>query len=362
MSHLFDFGIAQEDPLTEFHVLDIQPGDHVLCVASGGEIPLSLLCLQPEIKITAVDISPGQLALCRLKMEAATLIPSPLNAAFLGFMPCDANERRKLYTDTIRPALSEEDKKFWDGHLNTIANGVIHAGRFEGYIKAIRKILTFIIGKKNILALIGCDDPAKQQILYDSQIGGRKALDYLFHIAFHPALYKKRGIRKEGLQHAQANTGEIFLGKFRNFCIATPANRNYFLQYMLNGSCINADALPEYGHAHFQSVLRARRENITFIHASIQDVIQANPPGTFTKIHLSNVGDWMGEVEFKDLARILHDTFSSETIACYRYLQKNHFYNNTILNEWFDVSPVEATMTDRFPFYAILSLRANEHL
>lgn len=360
MPHLYDFGIAQEDPLTELHVLDIQPGDHVLCVASGGEIPLSLLCLQPDIKITAVDISPNQLTLCRLKLKAALALPAPLNGAFLGFSPCEAKERHQIYINSIRPELSEQDQRFWDTNLLSIENGVINAGRFEGYIKTIRKILTFIIGKKNILELIACEEAGKQQALYDRQIGGRKALEYLFHIAFHPALYKKRGIRKEGLQHAPTNTGEIFLSKFRDFCTATPANRNYFLQYMLNGACTSAHALPEYCHSHFQPVLRGNIQNITFIHSSLQEVVKSNLPGTFTKIHLSNVGDWMSEKGFIDFATILHDTFSTETIACYRYLQKNHLHDNALLNKWFAVTQVKTDTTDRFPFYTTLSLRRNE--
>lgn len=57
MAILFDFGISQEDPLTEQLVLDVKPTDQILSVASGGEVPLSLLSLNENITISAVDIS-----------------------------------------------------------------------------------------------------------------------------------------------------------------------------------------------------------------------------------------------------------------------------------------------------------------
>ena len=38
MKNLFDFGMSQEDPLSEQSVLNIQTGDSVLSLASGGEV------------------------------------------------------------------------------------------------------------------------------------------------------------------------------------------------------------------------------------------------------------------------------------------------------------------------------------
>jgi len=68
MSHLFDFGFSQEDELSVSTALEIN-GETVLCIASAGDIPLSLLALGAG-KIIAVDISEPQIHLCCLKAAA----------------------------------------------------------------------------------------------------------------------------------------------------------------------------------------------------------------------------------------------------------------------------------------------------
>jgi len=362
MRCLFDFGISQEDPLTEFRILDIRNTDHLLCVASGGEIPLSLLCLQPGLKITAVDISPSQLSLCRLKMQAAIALPFPSNGQFLGYAPANPKERRKIYFEKIHPSLTKTDQEFWMDHLDAIEKGVINSGRFEGYIKRLRPFLTFIIGKYNLLRLLSCSDKAEQEYVFDKFIGKRKAIHYLFRIAFHPLVYKKRGLSSQGLQHAHANTGELFFNKFRDWCIATPANKNYFLQYFLAGDCPSDEAFPEYCQEKYKPVLKANQDNLSLIHATLQDVLAAKPPGTFSKIHLSNIGDWMSQEDFTDFVDILYKTCPATTRIGYRFLQKNHFEKGNLDASRFDIVPVAINAIDRFPFYSFLSIHAHAGL
>jgi S-adenosylmethionine:diacylglycerol 3-amino-3-carboxypropyl transferase len=328
-------------------------------VASAGEVPLSLLCLQPGAKITAVDISFAQLALCRLKMQAAIALPYPLNGRFLGYAALESKTRREIYFERIHPSLTKKDQDFWLQHFEAIEKGVINSGRFEGYIKRLRKILFIIIGKKNLLQLTACSDTAGQQSVFDKQVAGRKAVKYLFRIAFHPAIYKNRGLSSQGLMHARANTGELFFNKFRNFCTATPAGKNYFLQYFLLGECISEQAFPEYLRENSRRIILANRHNLTFRQATLQDELSAHPAGTFNKIHLSNIGDWMSKQEFYFFVDLLHNTCTHKIKLCYRFLQKNHFEHNYPGNEWYDITPVNIEMTDRFPFYNVLSIQGH---
>ncbi|HJW29878.1 MAG TPA: DUF3419 family protein, partial [Saprospiraceae bacterium] len=222
MRPLYDFGLSQEDPLTELDLLRLRQGDNLLSIASGGEVPLTILSLVPDIRITAVDISETQLALCRLKLLAATTLSFPANGEFLGYAYGDSQKRRQQYLAVIYPLLSQPDQQFWGQHIDAIEKGVIHFGRFEGYIRWIRKALKLMIGRKNLRQLLDCDTILKQQQVFDEQIGTRKAIQYLFRIAFHPAVYKNRGLDSAGLRHARSNTGDIFFHKFRNFCTTTP--------------------------------------------------------------------------------------------------------------------------------------------
>jgi len=356
MRHLYDFGISQEDPLTEFRLLDIQHGDHVLCIASAGEMPLLFSVMQPGISITAVDLAEPQLRLSRIKMQAAIRLPCPQNGEFLGYARMDKKRRIEIYADTVKQELSQADRDFWDQHVTAIENGVVNAGRFELYIKKLRWIAAAAIGKRNIERLIGCTGIAEQELVFDKHIAGRKSLQYLFRIAFHPAVYKKRGLDAQALQHAGAKTGELFFSKFKSFCTATPARSNYFLHYFLAGGCMTSEALPEYLQEKARLVLADSQSGITWKRTSLQDELNIQKPGTYNKIHLSNIGDWMSDKEFDDFLGVIGRQCNGKEKMVYRFLQKNHLANRDIADGRFKAIPVNVEKTDRFPFYSIYSI------
>jgi S-adenosylmethionine:diacylglycerol 3-amino-3-carboxypropyl transferase len=358
MSHLFDFGISQEDPLTEFSLLDIREGDHVLCIASGGEIPLSLYCLQPGITITAVDTSLPQILLCKFKWQAAKLLPFPLSGAFLGYSHQDRKTRREIYFDQLRPSLSAEECGFWDAHIDAVEKGVVNSGRFEKYIANLRTIARLIIGKRNIEKLLRCRSTEEQAEIFDHYIATRPAVRYLFKIAFHPAVYKNRGLSSRGLIHAQQKTGEIFFNKFRNFCVCTPATSNYFLHYFLEGSCTTEQAMPEF-LVHHKNLVQTNSP-IFWRCTSIQEELKQNEKGAFNKIHLSNIGDWMTEADFSDLVDLMSSKSGPEQKILYRYLRKNHFAEHKDHEKGYSVREIHTETTDRFPFYSMQLLEHYE--
>ena len=356
MQPLYDFGLSQEDPLTELHLLNIGPHDNVLCIASGGEVPLTLLCLRPGVKITAVDISPSQIMLCRLKKEAAIRLPFPQNAHFLGYGNMETAARRSAFVKRILPFLPAAEAAFWMQHFNAIEKGVVNAGRFEGFLRRLRGLVQLLVGKKNLQEILNSQTVDEQRKIFDEHIGSRKLLRWIFHLAFHPKVYKNRGISGQGLIHMQSNTGEVFFNKFRNFCTATPAGQNYFLHYFLMGECTGIEAFPEFLLDKYRKRLEVLGENLVFKQISLEDELAANPPGTYTKIHLSNIGDWMTKPAFDGLLERVCTHCSDDSKLLYRYLQKNHFETGTLCNGRFSVQPVLAER-DRLPFYNLISIK-----
>ncbi|HWY63831.1 MAG TPA: DUF3419 family protein, partial [Rhizomicrobium sp.] len=59
-----------EDPVVDMEALAIQPGDHIVAIASGGCNILSYLTGNPA-RITALDLNHAHIALNRLKLAAA---------------------------------------------------------------------------------------------------------------------------------------------------------------------------------------------------------------------------------------------------------------------------------------------------
>lgn len=355
MKHVFDFGVSQEDFKTEQAVLEIAPGDRILSVASGGEVALNLLCSNNNVSITAVDISIPQLFLARLKLSAAIHLNFPENGYFLGYGKMKNRQRLGLFKQYIYNYLDEDEQAFWNKSTGAIEQGVVNVGRFELYVKKLRAFASLAIGKSNVEALINCTTTGDQEALFDKKIASRKAVQYLFKIAFHPRLYKNRGLSSTGLMHANNNTGERYFNSFRQFCTGTLAGNNFFLQYFLLGECKTLNALPEYLHDANRMRLKERIGKLTFQQSAVMDLLKDGTTGLYNKVHLSNIGDWLNEDDFKGLLQVLKEKLEPSAKLCYRYLQKNQLdkiNDKTLLIQ----DCISLQERDRFPFYSTLSI------
>ncbi len=361
MKPIFDFGISQEDPLTERQILQIRAGDRILSVASGGEVALSLLCLDENIRITAVDVSVSQIRLCRLKLLAATFIDFPLNGQFLGYSKMKRKTRSTLFDEKIKPHLRAEEIPFWVQNRRSIENGVVNSGKFEKYIGKMRFFARLLIGKNNLESLISCKSLEEQNQIFKTRIATRKSLQGLFKIAFHPKVYKKRGLQEQALIHASENTGQRFYSRFENFCTGSLASANYFLQYFLSGKCIMEDSYPDYLQPQNKNRLIANLEQLELKTLSFQEAIQEKGKEYFNKIHFSNLGDWMDSKSFAESLELIRIYCTRGTEISYRYLQKDHLPETNTSGFIIDQTVNETIgKKDRFPFYTIYRLTIQE--
>ncbi len=357
MKYLFDFGISQEDPLTESQVLDIHPGDRVLSIASGGEIPLGLHALHPGAEVVAVDTSMNQIMLCKLKWRSATAIPFPENGGFLGYTPMKEELRNIMYREKVRPFLDGSDRIFWDNRIDIIKNGVVNAGRFETYVKKLRGIARLTLGQKHIEGLINCREPEEQVRYFDLHIATRRSLKWIFRLAFHPAVYRSRGLEPDALQHARTDTGSVFFGRFRDFCTATPARANYFLQYFLVGMCLTAEALPVYLKSLPEMGDTMIDYSKFFKNTSLEEELASHPPGTFNKIHLSNIVDWMEDQAISRLIGLFSAQCGPGSRICSRHLHRDPWKTNLVATQGWSMENLNLYKVDRFPFYHIVLIK-----
>src|SRR5262245_41436439 len=135
-----------EDPEIDLEALALEPGSHVVAIASGGCNVLSYLTADPA-RITAVDLSRAHVALNRLKLTAAIHLPSW--AAFYRFFgEADDEANIEAYERRVAPHLDAQSRAYWEGrtlqHLgrrrisifarNAYRHGVL--GRFIGIAHA----------------------------------------------------------------------------------------------------------------------------------------------------------------------------------------------------------------------------------
>ncbi len=102
-----------EDPDVDREALQLQPGDRLIGIASGGCNALSYLVDDPQ-EIIAVDLNGAHIALNRLKLVGLATLAT-YDEFFQFFGRADLRENIALYDEKLRPQLDESTRAYWDG-------------------------------------------------------------------------------------------------------------------------------------------------------------------------------------------------------------------------------------------------------
>ena len=352
----YNYGLSQEDALTEYRALDLRPGDRLVSVASAGEVPLNLIALE-DVRIEAVDVSASQLSLSRLKLAACLALEPAEAAGFLGFADAPAALRDRLF-DRVVTFLDESERLFWRRNMAAVERGPVRAGRFERYLRTFSGLARLILGETKLRGLFEREGVAERRAYFDRSLGSG-AVKALFRAAFNPRRYRRRGIADAGLTHSgQRDIAAFFYGRFRDFCTVPPPRTNYYLQFMLWGRLLFPEAGPEYLSPRGLARVRGRRGNIVWRESSFEKTLAERPAGTFNKFHLSNIGDWMGRDDYAALLTLLGRRAAPRSRVLARYIHLDHpipdALNGRLRRD--DRLAGELIEADRFPFYQLVVL------
>ena len=360
MSFLFDFGFSQEDELVASAALDAG-GQTVLCVASAGDIPLSLLALGAR-QVIAVDISEPQLHLCRLKAAAIQCLERDAAAGLLGFTCVSEPQRLRWFAQCIArlPGASAE---FWRLHERVLCSrGAIWCGRYEQFIRKLRLIIRPLLGSA-FDDLAQCSTRTEQQALFDRRIG-RAWLRAFFRLAFNPGIFSRYGIDRQSLAHRQSAIplGEQYWAKLRSFCSDTPASLNPWLQIHTMGRLLSLDAAPSYLTAAGFAKARQEMKRLRWVHCDLHAYVRDQLPVETSRVYLSNLPDWSGAADFeqliRDLARKL--ALQSRLVWCYLHVNPQLPGRLSRFVSIDDSIGLRWREKDRFPFYTYVSARTAE--
>ncbi|MBT3243062.1 MAG: DUF3419 family protein [Bacteroidetes bacterium] len=357
MEVLFNFGLSQDDSRTEKQFLKLSEDDHVLCLASGGEVPLDLISGIKDIHIDAVDTDQNQLFLAQLKHKAAIHLDPNEAALLLGYSKGSEAIRRTLLSH-LKFHLSEAEKDFWKHNIDLFNLGPIHAGRFETYIRKYNKIVSSLLGKKHLIALMGMNDRAEQEDYFDHYFRVR-LLKFIFRIAFHPRIYKSRGVVEEGLQHSKtSNMAEFFYSRFRNFCVANPAAKNGYYQFTFFNEMILPEAFPDFLQVKNLNILRAQTQNLNFFKTDIMDHLKQVEDNYYSKIALSNLSDWMSCDEITSLLDIILKKVKPGARILARYIHAPIILSGDHADRFeIDYEQARDLMNkERYPFYSLIPM------
>jgi S-adenosylmethionine-diacylglycerol 3-amino-3-carboxypropyl transferase len=262
-------------------------GGRLLSIASAGDNALALLTLDPA-EVVAVDLNPAQLACLELRVVAIRRLDDGALLPFLGVEP--APDRAGVYR-LLRRELTEEARDFWDAHPALVAEGIIHGGKFERYLRTFRRwVLPLVHSRRGMRALLEERTPEERLRFYRETwdtLGWR----LLFRVFFSRAIMGRAGRDPALFQHVEGSVGQRILERTRHALTELPTHSNPYLTYIMTGS-YRAGALPRYLRPEQLPLIRERLARLSWIRGGVEAA-----PGAYQGFNLSDVFEYMAPPE-----------------------------------------------------------------
>jgi S-adenosylmethionine-diacylglycerol 3-amino-3-carboxypropyl transferase len=279
-----------EDPLILQEALQVQPGDNVLSICSGGCNSLSLL-IQDPAAMTVVDFNPAQVHLVRLKMAAIRTLDHGGLLELIGVR--DSSRRRGLYEET-KTVLSSADVAYWDMRLTQIDKGLFRIGRTDKYLMRFGKIIRTLFGRAKVERLFAAKEVAEQKALFLKEWDGMLWRG-LFKAFFHRAVIS----RAKDPTHFRFVDFDGFGDRFRQrtewLFTEVPLKDNYFLGMVFLGRYPHERAVPPYLLEENQAIVAERLDRISFHLGDLEGLLNVTADRAFDRFNLSNLFDWVDD-------------------------------------------------------------------
>jgi S-adenosylmethionine-diacylglycerol 3-amino-3-carboxypropyl transferase len=273
-------------------------GGRLLSIASAGDNALALLTLDPE-EVVAVDLNPTQLACVELRIAAFRCLGDADVPRFLG---ADPTKDRPVMYRALREELSREARAFWDEHPEAIAGGILHAGKFERYLRTFRRrVLPLVHGRGTIAGLLKPRDDPERERFYERRWNTFR-WRLLFRLFFSRAVMARGGRDPAFFAHVKGSVAQRILDRTRHALTALPTDTNPYLAYILTGT-FPKPARPRYLQPRYIPLIRQRLDRLTLIEAPAQEAGR----GPYRGFNLSDIFEYMTPDEHRTVYSSLLD-------------------------------------------------------
>jgi S-adenosylmethionine-diacylglycerol 3-amino-3-carboxypropyl transferase len=299
-----------EDPEIDLEALALGPDSHVVAIASGGCNILSYLTAGPA-QITAVDLSQAHVALNRLKLVAASRLPSwEMFYRFFGAADDEANVA--AYDRLIAPHLDLESHAYWQGRSlqhfgrrrisifarNAYRHGLL--GRFIGLAHAAARLHG--VDLRDLLSARTLDE---QRHFFETTLAplfDRRAVRWatgnrlsLYGLGIPPAQY-------EALAGGRGMSA-VLRERVERLACGFSLNDNYFAWQAFGRGYGGGDQgpLPPYLRREQFDIVRARVDRVDVMNRSVTEYLASCPAACRDRYVLLDAQDWMTDAQLNAL-------------------------------------------------------------
>lgn len=272
-----------EDPYILLEGLEVQRGDRIISITSGGCNSLALLLGDPK-EVIAIDANPAQNYFFELKLAAIKNLSYEDLLAFLGITT--SRDRRRIF-GVLEPYLSEDARLWWRDNFRLLDAGLIHVGKLEKYFRFFAIFVLPLIHSRKTTELLFIKKTREQQRDFYAKSWNTWRWRFFVKIFFGRAL-SSRAARNRSLYKFvdDSDIAELYLERVKNAICNDPWN-NFFLHYIFIGN-YDVKCLPPYLTKENIEVIKERLDRLQIVSADVFAYI-AQHMGEFAKYNLSNV-------------------------------------------------------------------------
>ena len=299
-----------EDPVVDMEALAIQPGDHIVAIASGGCNVLSYLIGNPA-RITALDLNHAHIALNRLKLAAARALPSYAQFANF-FVRADLKSNITLFDEHLASRLDDESLRYWQERdlygrrrISVFARGFYQTGLLGRFIGAAH-----LMGKTlgvNVRAVASAATLEEQRAIFEKTIAPVFDHWFLRWLLKSPASLYGLGIppaQFAALAKGQ-DMSDVLRQRVEKLACAFPMRENYFARqaFRRGYAASEGGALPPYlDEGNFETI-KARCDRVDVRHESMTQFLARSAAGSINGFVLLDAQDWMSDQQLTNLWR-----------------------------------------------------------
>lgn len=287
-----------------------------LSIASAGDNALALLTLDPKI-VVAADLNATQLACLALRIEAIKKLSYQELLAFLGVT--ESTSRLDCY-HYLRKNLDDNTRDFWDSNSEAIENGIIHAGKFEKFLRTFGcSLAPMIHGQERVKSMLQKKSEYERRKFYQRE-WDTFLWRAIFKIFSSRPVMGRFGRDKAFLKHVDGSPGDRLLERTKYAMTTLPTHNNPYLVYVFEGN-FRKDCLPKYLRKETIDVIKHRLDRIKLFQGYAHDA----PYGPFDGFNLSDIFEYMSEDEFEGAYNtLLHSANSKARLVYWNMLVDRH--------------------------------------
>ncbi len=336
-----------EDPVVDLEAMKIEPGHHVVTIASGGCNVMSYLTAKPG-RVTAVDLNRAHVALTRLKLAAISRLPS-WEAFYTFFGEADERSNELVYRHYIERHLDASTRDYWNGRtlsgrrrISFFGNNLYERGLLGRFIGAGHCIARFY--GIDLSEFLNAKSLEEQRQYFEREIAplfSKQIVRWatarrvsLYGLGIPPAQYEALAASGNGTM------ADVLCERLERLACGFPLADNYFAWQAFSRAYAPGASgpLPPYLQYKNYPVIRPAAKSVEVRQVSVTAALGEMEPGSVDRVVLLDAQDWMNDQQLNDLwraitraaapgARVIFRTAGVETILPGRV-------DETVLGNW----------------------------